>query len=821
VPGITRGPEVVREGRTSLIRSLVRGFSNAALAAGIVAAGVAVAAGMTFHPTLLGAREPGGGDGAGTGLAVISVDPTAVSYYFWVKGITLPTAAHVHVGRAGVSGGIVVDLGAVTWSNPTAGIFIATGSVSASSSITSAILADPSNYYVNVHNSSFPGGAMRGQLLGDGPAASALATSLLGSREPTGGDPQASGAATVLFDGGTTYYYVRVSGLTGPTAAHVHIGPAGQNGGIVVDLSASFTSGVATGNASSNPSVTADILAHPDQYYVNVHSGAFPVGAARGQLAQTESLLHVPVLAHNAGLNGAFFKTDVRILNLLSDELAPTYLEWYPHGAAGSMAPGAVAEVDVAARGTALLDDAAAALFSATNRGAIRILSASPILAVARNYNDQTANSKGTFGQFEQGLGGDRALTSGALLLNSNRPAADLQDFRTNVGYFNASPSSVTVTFDVRSPDGTLVATPGQLVIPAWANEQGLFHDTIPGIPAEQQTLANFYITFTATSPIFIFSSVVDNVSGDGLHQPAIPIPNSGVSAVNHPPDGTISSPTGNVGIQAGQAVSFAGTVSDPDGDSVTVAWDFGDGSSSTQLAPGSHTYATAGVFNVTFTATDVHGLPDPSPDTRTITVTAPGPGNRPPKGTIVSPAHDELIYTGASANFTGSTSDPDGDPVTVVWDFGDGTTSTDLSPGYHEYDYAGSYTVIMTATDSHGVADPAPPQRIINVYDYTYPYAPPTSTTLALPITTKTGFLLHTGPRGVNLGVPGDTVSAGTPGAALPDGGWRNLRLLEHNAVGENRQSPSAVLLVGGVSWLEERASSANRGVAAATSRS
>lgn len=77
------------------------------------------------------------------------------------------------------------------------------------------------------------------------------------------------------------------------TRAHIHKAPAGVNGPIHWDF---LEAGNPVASISDQPSqlrgvararaaaVLADLLAHPDQYYVNVHSTAFPGGAVRGQL---------------------------------------------------------------------------------------------------------------------------------------------------------------------------------------------------------------------------------------------------------------------------------------------------------------------------------------------------------------------------------------------------------------------------------------------------------------------------------------------------------------------------------------------------------
>jgi len=180
-------------------------------------------------------------------------------------------------------------------------------------------------------------------------------------------------------------------------------------------------------------------------------------------------------------------------------------------------------------------------------------------------------------------------------------------------------------------------------------------------------------------------------------------------------PAGTITAPAGNVTITAGQSVTFTGTAADPDAEPVTVLWNFGDGASSTVLAPPAHTYATPGVYTVSLTATDSTGLSDPNPPTRTITIQAPVM-NGAPAGVITAPAGNVTITAGQSVSFSGTASDPNGDTVTVLWNFGDGATSTALAPGAHTFAAAGTFTVTFTATDSHGLPDPNPPSRTITV---------------------------------------------------------------------------------------------------------
>lgn len=116
--------------------------------------------GTVLIAALSGREEVPPADLDGTGFAMVTIDTATntLTYAIVVQNIEQPTASHIHTGAAGVNGGVLINF------NPTFVNGIATGTVPVSAEILNNILGNAPGFYVNVHNASFPGGAVRGQL---------------------------------------------------------------------------------------------------------------------------------------------------------------------------------------------------------------------------------------------------------------------------------------------------------------------------------------------------------------------------------------------------------------------------------------------------------------------------------------------------------------------------------------------------------------------------------------------------------------------------------------------------------------------------------
>ncbi len=119
--------------------------------------------GTMASATLSGAEEvpdPGDADGAGTATLTFNTDSGEICWDIKVSNITLPSVGtHIHEGAKGVAGPVVVPLTAPDANG------VATGCATPDAALMTRIMQNSENFYVNVHTSDFPAGAVRGQIM--------------------------------------------------------------------------------------------------------------------------------------------------------------------------------------------------------------------------------------------------------------------------------------------------------------------------------------------------------------------------------------------------------------------------------------------------------------------------------------------------------------------------------------------------------------------------------------------------------------------------------------------------------------------------------
>ena len=138
VMGITSGPLMAQEGRGALFAVLSGGNS------------------------VSDDGDANSGDRHGHGSAtVIVLGIDSLCYAVLVNLIDTPFAMHIHEAFAGSNGPVVIPLTPPDSGNPGA---ISGCITDIDPALLRALLVRPAKFYINVHNSVFPGGAMRGQL---------------------------------------------------------------------------------------------------------------------------------------------------------------------------------------------------------------------------------------------------------------------------------------------------------------------------------------------------------------------------------------------------------------------------------------------------------------------------------------------------------------------------------------------------------------------------------------------------------------------------------------------------------------------------------
>ncbi|MBI4605705.1 MAG: PKD domain-containing protein, partial [Planctomycetes bacterium] len=148
--------------------------------------------------------------------------------------------------------------------------------------------------------------------------------------------------------------------------------------------------------------------------------------------------------------------------------------------------------------------------------------------------------------------------------------------------------------------------------------------------------------------------------------------------------------------VRLGEVLTLDGSPSsDPDGDPLEHAWSWGDSTPGDMGVQASHEYAAEGTYLGSLMVKDGRG----GESTYEFTVEV-GPPNQVPLASFILTEIGQNV--GDQFTFDGSASqDPDGDPITHSWDFGDGQATTGIVVT-HVFGAPGDFTVTLRVRDNH-----------------------------------------------------------------------------------------------------------------------
>ncbi len=498
-------------------RALLVGFSAALLCTVSISA-------QTLGAVLTGSQEVPPTTSPGFGNATVTFDSTRqnITVTITVANLGAPIiAAHIHKKDVGSqTGGVFIGFDASMFAGGKL-----TQTVPVTPDQANQLLQNPSNFYVNVHTTQFGGGAIRGDLAIVSGTVQTFVADLRGANEVPANSSTAFGVARLTFDtvNNTITFEVNSSGIASPTAAHIHTGAAGVSMGVLIGFATAptaFTGGRIKGQLTlTGTDITNmnNIIANPSGFYFNVHSAAFPGGEIRGQLVSANEL-DVAVAGHVPGIGGTFV-TDARVFNPSFDTPVAVLVEFLPGGGAANTNASASMVVNIPARGTAVLDDVAGFFgLNVTGIGALRITSASQVVATSRISQGQ-GSPTGTFGQFVPALQPtfclhcNAALRRGVMPQLSSRPGV-AAGFRTNCGFFNPNPATVTVRTELRDSTGTVVGS-NLITLQPLSQQQSAIGVFFPGV--DLSNALNLTLSFDASAAVLGYCSVLDNTSQDSI----------------------------------------------------------------------------------------------------------------------------------------------------------------------------------------------------------------------------------------------------------------------------------------------------------------
>jgi len=268
------------------------------------------------------------------------------------------------------------------------------------------------------------------------------------------------------------------------------------------------------------------------------------------------------------------------------------------------------------------------------------------------------------------------------------------------------APQDLTVTLTADTYEGQApLPVNFTAAVPEGGNEVGYTWDfgtgdTVQGSSSRPYTFreaGTFEVTVEATKD---GASATDTVTVT-VTEPQV-VPDNQVPVVEL----AASATTGRAPLE----VTFSANALDADGDTLLYSWNFGDGTTTTAEgdARQTHTFAEGGSYVAAVTVSDGKGGIDQAdlqiavadPDVA-VPPTEPPPtlnDNEPP--TVALSATTSGGSAPLTVSFSAEASDPEGDPLTYAWTFGNGERAEGNTSRTVTYREPGDYTAVVTVSD-------------------------------------------------------------------------------------------------------------------------
>jgi len=208
----------------------------------------------------------------------------------------------------------------------------------------------------------------------------------------------------------------------------------------------------------------------------------------------------IPASAHIGGLSGTSWVSDV----VLQDPgTGGAHADLYFLGS-GSSWPRRRGVSILAGQSLKLGDIVGETFGQSSASGALLVVSDQPLVVTSRTYNDA---SSGTYGQFIAGVSTSRALGTGeqARLIQLTRN----NDYRTNIGFANATDETLNVKAKLYKSNGDLIATRSYTIQPYG------FYQKTDIIGTDVSDAYAVVSSSAAGAQFFTYASIIDNRTGD------------------------------------------------------------------------------------------------------------------------------------------------------------------------------------------------------------------------------------------------------------------------------------------------------------------